>query len=122
MKHEIDTRGGYVQQAVEEAHDERDFVHECVAAYLSDVQISDSVAKSYRDEGLEVPQYLMSEIRSEGVEEPLLPDLKYKLDPEHREEYPEEHRSETAKKLDDRLDLVKEWLRDPDKRPDNMTD
>ena len=117
FKHEIDTRGGYVQQAVEQASWEGDFEQECVSAYLAEAKLDSIVKEAYASDGLVVPQFLMSQMRDEDL---LLPDSKYKLDPEHREEYPEDHRSETAKELDERLKLVKEWLKDPLVKPDGI--
>jgi hypothetical protein len=118
FKHDIDTRGGYVQQAIPEAYWEGDFEEECVRAHLAEVDVDMVRAKAYRDEGLDVPQYIMSHVQGE---EPLMPDLKYKLDPEHREDYPEEHRSDFAKELDDRLELIKVWLRNPSVPPDGYS-
>ena len=114
FKHDIDTRGGYEQQVVEMPTWEGDFVEECLTAFYSEAKIDEVVKSAYLSEGLPVPQYIMSQVRDE---EPLMPELKYKLDPEHREDYPEGHRSGVAKELDDRLELVKEWLKDPLIRP-----
>ena len=113
FKDEIDTRGGY-QQVIKPATWEGDFQEECVEAFISEARDTEAIKAAYDSEGLEIPQYLMSHVRDE---EPLLPEVKYKLDPESREEYPEDHRSEFAKGLDGRVELVREWLKDPMIRP-----
>ena len=53
---------------------------------------------------------------------PVIPDLELKYDPSRREPYEEDHRTATAKEQDKRLPLIKEWLKDPSKRPKGMDD
>jgi hypothetical protein len=59
----------------------------------------------------------MSQTRDE---EPLLPEEKYKLDPAFREDYPEIQRSQAARDLDDRIEVIKRWLANPLERPEGF--
>lgn len=117
--HEIDVKEEVETQVLNTPAWAGDFEQECMTAFLSEAQISESVRNVYLAEGKEVPQYLMSH---EKPEEPLLPELKYKLDPNHRDPYPEEHRTKTARDLDERVRLVKEWLGNTSTRPSEMSE
>lgn len=69
----------------------------------------------YREKGLEVPQFAQ-------MTEPLIPDLELKWNPEKREPYEEDRRSEANKKRDAKLPLIKLWLSNPLVRPEGMND
>lgn len=122
FKHNIDTRGGYLHEIVyEEDSDVPDiatsceqFHCECDAAYEEQIRIDAAIKRAYEDEGLIMPQFLMSQIQEE---EKLLPNTDFKYDPDKRDAYPEHHRTEAGKNQDARLELVREWLKDPMKRP-----
>jgi Integrase zinc binding domain/RNase H-like domain found in reverse transcriptase len=54
--------------------------------------------------------------------ERMLPEVELDNDGESREAYDEEHRTETAKRQDEQLPLVKAWLNNPFRRPEDLTD
>ena len=125
----IDTRGGYSQAIGENQgiiprnsigygpYSIEDFENELHMARLEEEVMSKHIRHAYTSEGLEVPQYL------QGFEEPeegMLPDTSLKYDPDKQEPYPEDHRSDTAKDQDIRLELVREWLKDTMVRPPGM--
>ena len=69
---------------------------------------------------LEIPQFIMSQIREE---EPMLPTDSFKFNPTKRELYPEEQRTESCQKQDSKLETVWIWLKNPiGNRPEGMDD
>ncbi len=137
FKHSIDTRGGYLQEVVESteaANNEQpdlrktipktelpdlataveQFHMDCDQACEERQVVDAALKKAYDEEGLTMPQFLMSQIQEE---EKLLPDTDFKYDPSKREPYPETHRTQAGLLQDERLGLVKEWLKDTTKRP-----
>jgi hypothetical protein len=117
FKDTIDMRGGYTQSIGQGPSLMEDFMNELRMARSEEEAMSKHIRDAYKSEGLEIPQYL------QGFEEPeegMLPDEGLRYDPEKREPYPEDHRSETAKDQDKRLELVREWLKDTMVRPPGM--
>lgn len=122
FKQQIDTRGGYLQGIADESPEGlpelathvSQFQCECDKAHEDRLVIDDAIQKAYEAEKVLMPQFLMSQIQEE---EGLLPNTDFKWDPEKREPYPEDHRSEGAINADERIHFVEEWLKDPMKRP-----
>jgi hypothetical protein len=52
----------------------------------------------------------------------LLPDKDEEKEVENTEVYPKEHRSQEGKLQDERLPLIRQWLKDPLQRPSNLDD
>ena len=127
FKDSIDTRGGYSQRiinhtgepAVPIASSVHSFQQECIEIHKETRQEEAMIREVYRKEKLEIPTYVMSQVRKE---EPLLPDEAFKFDPSKKESYPEGHRTSSGIWQDKRLGLVKQWLLDPMKRPGDMSD
>lgn len=109
FKHGIDTRGGYLQMG-DSAKSPADFCEETEWSLSLERQLRTGIAKRYEDAGLVIPQYVQAS-------EPLIPDLELKWDPEKRETYEEEHRSEYAKAQDKKMGILKDWLKNPIGRP-----
>lgn len=114
FKNDIDTRGGYLQ----EARSIDDFMQEVVEATEEQGRIKESmrqlIAKSdnYLDNNLVVDQFLS---------EPIIPSEDLKYDPEQREPYEQDHRTEAAKTQDSRLRFVRKWLKNPFQKPKDFT-
>lgn len=126
FKSSIDTRGGYIQEiyvpntALPDLPDAIEgFTEDCVIASQDRDAVDIGVRRAYEAEGIKLPQYLMSQIQDE---EKLLPEDDFKYDPNRRESYPEDQRSESAKAQEEKLDKVRIWLKDPSRRPDGMSD
>ena len=113
FKKGIDTRGGYFYEMVTEkpaSSNFEAFEQLCWKTYSDDREEADIIRKAYQKENLEMPQFIMSQIREE---EPMLPPDYFKFDPSKREEYPENHRSEAGILQDAKLKLIRDWLKDP---------
>jgi hypothetical protein len=126
FKDDIDIRGGYYQRVIEELEEPviqlassiYNFQEECTKAYQEIKRDEVIMREAYEKEKLEIPQYLMNQYKEE---EPLLPDQAFKFDPSKKEPYPEDHRTSSGIWQDKRLGVVKQWLLDPMKRPEGMT-
>ena len=95
-----------------------DFQKDCERSYREQQEIDESIRKAYESEGKPMPQFIMSQIQEE---EKLLPDTDFKFDPDKREPYPEEQRSEMGALQDERLEVLRKWFKDPMKRPEGYS-
>jgi hypothetical protein len=110
FKHGIDTRGGYFNEIHEEPEKETlemygQFANECWNKYSDEQSEAEMIRNAFRERKLEIPQYIMSQIREE---EPMLPHESFKFDPEKREPYPETQRTKSALRQDVKLGMVRE--------------
>jgi hypothetical protein len=112
FKHEIDTRGGYLQEIRGKALDVNDFEEELKG---KDQLVSKFIKKTYKEEGLVLPAYVQME-----VEEKLLLDDKPQDDEEKREDYDEEHHSMGTREQDEKLNLVFSWWKDTSTCPEGF--
>ena len=125
FKHSIDTRGGYLLggNGVEEtpSADElfSQFSDQCWESYTEGEDLKRMVVQAYKVEKCEMPAFLVEETRPA---EPLLPPMHFKLDPEKRENYPEERRTAAAVRQDERLLDLRQWLKNPRVRPEGYSD
>ena len=114
FKHLIDTRGGYLHMGAE-ATCVDDFRQELETTYEMEGKAFEICRKAYQDGGVLMPQYVQ-------ISAPVIPDLETKWLDKKEEAYGEEHRTEAMKKQDNKLPLIKEWLKDPLIRPRGMND
>lgn len=112
FKETIDTRGGYLQM-VGSPESPGDFEDDMNWARDLEEQLRKAVTDKYAQANLPVPQYVQAA-------EPLIPALELKWDPEKREPYNEDHRSNLARMQDNRLDTLRKWLLNPLERPRNV--
>jgi hypothetical protein len=126
FKCDIDTRGGYLQtvEELEETSVEDvpldQFEQLCWDSYTEHRKDTELVREAFKSKGLEMPQFIMSQIREE---EPMLPPNAFKFDPQKQEEYPEKHRTESGRNQDAKLDKLKEWFKKlVAKRPEGFSD
>jgi len=125
FKHSIDTRGGYLlgTNGVEETPSELEvyeqFSQRCWDNYAELEDMKSLVVQAYEAEKCEMPTYLLQETKPA---EPLLPKRHFKYDPDQREEYPENHRTDAAIRQDARLSDLIEWLKDTSTRPAGYED
>jgi Integrase zinc binding domain/RNase H-like domain found in reverse transcriptase len=114
FKHGIDTRGGYYQKYSEiiDAF-ERDLLQARDYTELEKYNLITVL----KDE-LQNP----TEVIDQFVNLPVLPDMELKFDPSRIEPYPDHHRSKGARSQDDRLPVIKQWLKDSTIRPEEMSD
>ncbi|KAJ7934535.1 hypothetical protein B0H13DRAFT_2305628 [Mycena leptocephala] len=123
FKKDIDTRGGYLNTLTgAEAQGPENFVREILFA---EVWIEDAAARASQNvvavfSQTEAKKKVKLGPRPDG--EPLIPSLELKYDPEKREPYPEDHRSDAGKLADDRLLLLRDWWKNPSVRPTGMDD
>jgi hypothetical protein len=123
FKHEIDTRGGYMIQLLQDkAEGPEDFELELAVARgltnqysaVDSTQIVEVLAQTKKKKPVKMGP------RPAG--EPLIPGLELKYDPEKREPYPEGHRTEAGKRADERLLVLRDWWKDTLVRPGGMND
>ena len=119
FKHEIDTRGGYVQEEIE-APDKREAVSiECFQIECDDakakVELEKASARKVMLEGKLNPQH--QEFLETYVVNLLLPDKKLSIEEALEYPYDETRRSRDAKTTDGKIPVIREWLKDPSKRP-----
>src|ERR1700753_1209587 len=125
FKHSIDTRGGYFLGGYGEEEtpsaDElfSQFSDQCWESYTEGEVLKRMVVQAYKVEKCEMPAFLVEETRPA---EPLLPPMHFKLDPEKRENYPEERRTAAAVRQDERLLDLRQWLKNPRVRPEGYSD
>lgn len=122
FKEQIDTRGGFLVETKPAAGSVRDFLEELESAELS----AEALARTL---GAECAHALVQTTKKKSVKlgprpegEPLIPDLELKYDPEKREPYIEDHRTESGRLADERLLLMRDWWRDTLVRPAGMND
>jgi hypothetical protein len=116
FKEEIDTRGGYLFQLAKEISDFEVEVNNAwagEAAFIGEVKQHLGLGRF----GIQREAYL-----KQLVNTTVIPDEKFKYDPNVREVYDESKRTPTALEQDKNLPLIKEWLKRPQKRPKGMTD
>src|SRR6202000_3256238 len=111
----IDERGGWLQSIGEAPESILEFEKDLEMHRAEERDRMRIVKDAYKSEGLTVPQYIQM-----SAEEGLLPDVGLRDDPTRREPYPEEHRSPTAINQDEKLNTVKDWLKDTLVRPTGM--
>lgn len=133
FKHHIDTRGGYMNAVPLEDVPAPATVNYDVARALSVLDFSAELTEAAREVAL-FQARLRADMAQKGqsledhpylaqlLTEPVLPGSEFKLDPDTREEYPEDHRTQAGLSQDLRLPLVKEWLKDPFVRPPHLDD
>lgn len=123
FKREIDTRGGYMfSMTGREAREPGEFEFEALAACemtevepdLRPLEVVDVFVQGKKKKTVKLGP------RPEG--EPLIPKLELKYDPEKREPYLEDHRTEAGKNADERLAKLRKWLDRPTARPEGMND
>jgi hypothetical protein len=117
FKHDIDTRGGYLFTMEGVATSLNDFDEDMILEREKEAAFTTSILKAYSDADLEVPQFM---VIKDPEAEKLLPDIRLRDDEAKREPYDEEHRTETGKMLDERMELLKTWFKDPLVRPKEM--
>ena len=111
FKDDIDTRGGYFQ----EARNIDDFMLELREACEEEGKLKNSFLElKERIKDIQVINPVIAQFIN-GQE--MIPDLELKYDPERREPYQQDHRTEAAKAQDSRLRYVKPWLKNPFHRP-----
>lgn len=123
FKEKIDTRGGFLIETRPAATSIEDFSEELEAAELSSEALEIQAAGCYIDVLAQTKKKknpVKLGPRPEG--EPLIPDLELKYDPEKREPYVEDHRSEAGKSADEKLVLIRDWWRNTLVRPAGMND
>jgi hypothetical protein len=113
FKHQIDTRGGYLQTD-NLAESVEDFYFDTSRENNLERQLLEARDEAYRKEGKIIPIYMQAT-------EKLIPDLELKWDPTKREPYDESRRTATALAQDEKLEKVKVWLNDPLIRPDGIS-
>lgn len=114
FKDDIDTRGGYLQ----EARCIEDFQKEIHEGQEEDFRVRAKLRQTVEDKLINLDNY---PVLAQLLSEPVIPDLELKYDPEKREPYEQDHRTEAAKAQDSRLRYVKTWLLNPFKRPEGFT-
>jgi hypothetical protein len=125
FKTSIDTRGGYllgdhgVPETLGTARLYEQFSQECWEAYSGEEDLKRMVVQAYEADKCEMPAYLVDQTKPA---EPLLPKMHFKLDPDKRENYPEERRTAAAIRQDQRLWDLREWLKDTSRRPDGYSE
>jgi hypothetical protein len=118
FQHEIDTRGGYIQEIRDAAVTVEDFDEELKLARADQQLLEGYVKRTYESADLVVPAYVQVAEPEAG----LLPDQDLRDDEASREPYDEEHRSAGARNQDDNLILMKGWLKDTLTRPKGFED
>lgn len=135
FKHEIDNRGGYIQEVqtpveVEEeisdlARSVEDFAKELEEARCQYQAEQDMVRQCIKEDVVPTVQrqYLEEFLLQETAATASYP-LVYNEKPteEDAKSYDESNRTYTGKLLDDRIPLLREWLRDTSMRPNGMTE
>ena len=116
FKHDIDTRGGYLNAV---ALDISDFEEDLTQAQYEAADFTDTIKQNMSTGrfGPERERFFEQMINTSEI-----PEGKLRFNPDSAEEYQEDHRTKTAKLQDDRLPLIKEWLRDPSLRPEGLDD
>ncbi len=117
FKRDIDERGGYFVSLEGCASSISDFESELDEVREQEAALQLSVMRTYKSEGLEMPQYMAS---YEPEPEKLLPDLNLRDEASKREPYDEERRTVSGRELDERLVQLKEWFRNPFERPEGL--
>nr|GAT47309.1 predicted protein [Mycena chlorophos] len=103
FKDEIDTRGGfYYTQYSAEGQDATigEFTQQCLDIYHERIAEAELIRRAYQSEGLDMPEYLSSDIRET---EPLLPDENFRWDEAKQEEYPVQQRTTHGIAADERV-------------------
>lgn len=116
FKYDIDTRGGYFHG-----------IATCIADFEDDLVTAREDTLQFVDK---IKEHLSSGRLGKGREEffqqlintSVIPELEMRYDPDVEEPYIETHRSATSKLQDEKVPLIKEWLKNPDKRPEGLND
>lgn len=107
FKHDIDTRGGYIQIL---AHSIVDFKVELNCVCTESDIVKDSIG-NWMKQGMINPAQVKYLAQLVNVE--VIPNLEERFDPKKQVLYQEKHRTETVREQDERLFLIKKWLADP---------
>ena len=117
FKNDIDTRGGYVQQLAQSVEC---FKTEMERAKTQSVEEHVALEKCLADEASDMSKERC--VFLQYTNQYLLPDKDEENEVENTEVYPEEHRTKEGKLQDERLPLIRQWLKDPLQRPSNLDD
>jgi len=115
FKDAIDERGGYLQSIGNGPRSVDEFATELERSREEEQARINIVKKAYKSEGRAIPQYIQL-----AAEEGLLPNSELRDNPTKRESYPEDHRSPSAIRQDEKVSMVKEWLKDTSVRPKGL--
>nr|GAT43392.1 predicted protein [Mycena chlorophos] len=114
FREDIDTRGGYLQTMEGVASSVEDLQTELDRARAEEAAVRGRVEAEYAAARVVMPAYL----QTHTPEDKLLPNLELRDGGgEEAEPYDESRRSEGARRQDERLPMVREWLKDTLTRP-----
>lgn len=118
FKHEIDTRGGYLQEVLVNLRAVPHEEVETVALFL--LEAGDRRKISVSEENRYIEQFVQVRTKN-GRKEPKAGLPNFTFDPEDGEEYPLEWRTPQGLRFDQWMPHVRDWLRDPTHKPTYVT-